>query len=259
MLHVAYCYNEYYEKRFYAAQIHDCLSGSAQLKTDFRKWGNMERYGNIRFNRRVVVIVCMLVMAVSFLMPKQVVYASTYASENIITIKTTYGDSFKDSRIKLSHNIKSPVYSFILESKKSTSSTDKYAHQLYFGFVSTEDFRGKCSMDWSDSIFGSQGALLNDSYADVGVHFFDFGLVTLDESYQFSGSKSDIFMLYDKSYTECLPSIVKYVTTGQKSDGMIIGGSDTKPTAVTNESMGYLQDVKLNLSYITPIKGDSIF
>lgn len=67
-------------------------------------------------------------------------------------------------------------------------------------------------------------------------------------------------MMYDdKGFSQCFPSIIKYVTTGEKSDDMIIGGSDTKPTAVTNESMGYLQDVKLNLSYITPIKGDSIF
>lgn len=219
----------------------------------------MEKYGNIFNNRRVVAFACLLVVAVNFLMPKQVVSAATYSFENTITVNTTYNDAFKDSHIKLSHNIDSPVYSFILESRDSTSSNDKYAHSLYMGFVSTESFSGKCSMDWSDSIFGVSGATLNDGYADQGVYFFDFGLVTLSEYCKFSGSKSDIFMLYDKSYTECLPSIVKYVATGQKSDGMIIGGSDTKPTAVTNESIGYLQDVKLNLSYITPIKGDNIF
>lgn len=218
----------------------------------------MKRYGNIRFTRRVVTFVCLLVLAVNILMPKQVVSAATYSYENTITIKTTFDDTFKDSHIKLSHNMKSPVYSFILESRESLSSDDKYAHGLYFGFVSTESFKGKCSMDYSDSIFGGS-PYLNDDYVGQGVYFFDFGLVSLSESYRFSGSKSDIFMLYDKSYTECLPSIVKYVTTGQKADGMIIGGSDTKPTAVTNASIGYLQDVKLNLSYITPIKGDSIF
>ena len=219
----------------------------------------MKRYGNIRFTRRVVVALCLLVVAVNILMPKQVVSAATYSFENTITIKTTFNDTFKDSHIKLSHNMNSPVYSFILESRDSVSSDDKYAHGLYMGFVSTESFKGKCTMDYSDSIFGTSGATLDDNYASQGVYFFDFGLVSLSEFYKFSGSKSDIFMLYDKSYTECLPSIVKYVSTGQKSDGMIIGGSDTKPTAVTNESIGYLQDVKLNLSYITPIKGDSIF
>lgn len=219
----------------------------------------MKKYGNILFNSRVVIFVVLLFVAINFLIPKQFIYANTYSYENTITIKITSNDTFKDSHIKLSHNINSPVYSFILESRDSTSSNDKYAHGLYMGFVTTESFKGKCSMDWSDGIFGTSGAILNDAYADQGVYFFDFGLVTLSESYQFSGSKSDIFMLYDKNYSECIPSIVKYVTTGQKSDGMIIGGSDTKPTAVTNESIGYLQDVKLNLSYITPIKGDSFF
>lgn len=218
----------------------------------------MERYGNIRFTRRVVAFVVLLFVAINILIPKQFVSAATYSFENIITVKTTYDDSFKDSHIKLSHNMKSPVYSFILESRKPCISDDKYSHQLFIGFVSTEDFRSKCSMDYSDCIFGGN-AYLDDGYVDQGIYFFNFGLFTLSDSYQFSGSKSDIFMLYDNNYSECFPSIVKYVTTGVKSDGMIIGGSDTKPTDVTNKSIGYLQNVKLNRSFITPIKGNNIF
>lgn len=218
----------------------------------------MERYGNIRFTRRVVAFVVLLFVSINILIPKQFVSAATYSFENIITVKTTYDDSFKDSHIKLSHNMKSPVYSFILESRNPCISDDKYSHQLFIGFVSTEDFRSKCTMDCSDCIFGGS-AYFDDGYADQGIYFFNFGLFTLSDSYQFSGSKSDIFMLYDKNYSECFPSIIKYVTTGVKSDGMIIGGSDTNPTAVTNESIGYLQDVKLNRSFITPIKGNNIF
>ncbi len=218
----------------------------------------MERYGNIRFTRRVVAFVVLLFVAINILIPKQFVSAATYSFENIITVKTTYDDSFKDSHIKLSHNMKSPVYSFILESRNPCISDDKYSHQLFIGFVSIEDFRSKCTMDCSDSIFGGS-AYFDDGYADQGIYFFNFGLFTLSDSCQFSGSKSDIFMLYDKNYSECFPSIVKYVTTGVKSDGMIIGGSDTKPTDVTNKSIGYLQNVKLNRSFITPIKGNNIF
>lgn len=218
----------------------------------------MKKYGNILFNRRVVFFVVLLFVAINILIPKQLIYADTYSYENTITIKTTYQDTFKDSRIKLSHNMQSPVYSFILESREPSLADDKYSHNVFIGFVSTEDFHGKCTMDFSDCIFHGS-ASVDDGYAGQGVHFFNYGLFPLSKEYQFSGSKSDIFMLYDKDYHECFPSIVKYVTTGEKSDGMIIGGSDTKPTAVTNESIGYLQDVKLNLSYITPIKGDSIF
>lgn len=39
---------------------------------------------------------------------------------------------------------------------------------------------------------------------------------------------------------------------------MIVGGSDTHPIDVTNKSIGYLQNVKLNRSFITPIKGNNI-
>lgn len=45
----------------------------------------MERYGNIRFTRRVVAFVCMLVVAVSVLMPRQIVKAdSTHVLEQYI-------------------------------------------------------------------------------------------------------------------------------------------------------------------------------
>lgn len=218
----------------------------------------MKKYGNILFNRRVVIFVVLLFVAINILIPKQFIYADTYSYENTITFKTTYQDTFKDSRIKLSHNMQSPVYSFILESREPSIADDKYSHNVFIGFVSTEDFHGKCTMDFSDCIFHGS-AYVDDGYAGQGVHFFNYGLFTLSKEYQFSGSKSDIFMLYDKDYHECFSSIVKYVTTGEKSDGMIIGGSDTQPTAVTNESIGYLQDVKLNRSFITPIKGNNIF
>lgn len=209
----------------------------------------MKKYGNILFNRRVVIFVVLLFVAINILIPKQFIYADTYSYENIITVKTTYDDSFKDSRIKLSHNMKSPVYSFILESRKPCQSDDKYSHQLFIGFVSTEDFRSKCSMDYSDSIFGGN-AYLDDGYVDQGIYFFNFGLFTLSDSYQFSGSKSDIFMLYDNNYSECFPSIVKYVTTGEKSDGMIIGGSGYRPNTQAYSEIGCLDNVQME-TYVT--------
>ena len=209
----------------------------------------MKKYGNILFNRRVVIFVVLLFVAINILIPKQFIYADTYSFENTITIKTTCEDTFKDSNIKLSHNMKSPVYSFILESRKPCISDDKYSHQLFIGFVSTEDFRSKCTMDYSDSIFGGS-AYLDDGYADQGIYFFNFGLFTLSDSCQFSGSKSDIFMLYDKNYSECFPSIVKYVTTGVKSDGMIIGGSGYRPNTQAYSEIGCLDNVQME-TYVT--------
>lgn len=209
----------------------------------------MKKYGNILFNRRVVIFVVLLFVAINILIPKQFIYADTYSFENTITIKTTYEDTFKDSNIKLSHNMKSPVYSFILESREPTQSDDKYSHNVFIGFVSTEDFHGKCTMDYSDCIFHGS-AYVDDGYAGQGVHFFNYGLFTLSKEYQFSGSKSDIFMLYDKDYHECFSSIVKYVTTGEKSDGMIIGGSGYRPNTQAYSEIGCLDNVQME-TYVT--------
>lgn len=215
------------------------------------------RYGNICFTRRMVVFLCLLVVSLSVLMNSNIVYAQSNTQTSILSIKTLSSSSgFLNYTLKLSHNhdTSAPVYSFILESKNTVLPDDKYSHQVCFGYVSKSDFTG-CDIDASD-FFGVSGSSVIQS---DGVYFYIYGLVTLSENNKFSGSSSDIFMLYDSDYNDCFPAIAKYVLTGEKSDGMIIGGSDTKPTAVTNESMGYLEDVKLNLSYITPIKSDSPF
>lgn len=212
----------------------------------------MKNYGNICFTWRMVAFVCLLVVAMSVLMPLQAVSANTYSQQSSLSITTDYCGEFQKRTDVLKHNhtVDSPVYSIILESSYAVGD-DKYAHQLMYGFVSKSNFD-------SDIIEENGYKFTGDKVTSNGVYFY-FRLITLSKDNRFSGSSSDIFMLYDNEYKDCFPAIAKYVTTGEKSDGMIIGGSDTKPTAVTNQSIGYLQDVKLNLSYITPIKGDNIF
>ena len=217
----------------------------------------MKRYGNFRFTRRMVVFVCLLVVSVSVLMNAHIVYAQSNTQNSVLSIKTdTSSSGFRDNTLILSHNHDSsaPVYSFILESTNSIFPNDKYSHQVYCGYVSKNDFTG-CDID-SSNFFGVSGSSVSQS---DGVYFYNYGLLTFDEGNKFSGSSSDIFMLYDSDYLDCFASIANYVLTGEKSDGMIIGGSDTKPTDVTNKSIGYLQNVKLNRSFITPIKGNNIF
>lgn len=207
----------------------------------------MKKYGNICFNRRVVVTLCLLVMAVSVLMPKQAVRADTFSGTSTLTYKIHYiydsGESFKDFNKSRKFTCDAPVYSFIWETKTPTGSNN--SHDFEAGFVTAGNVNFE--PEWSGS-----------SFSRSGCHFYSTSEVINDSS-KFAGSKSDIFYLADCGINDAMDDIAKYVTTGQKSDGMIIGGSDTHPTDVTNESIGYLQDVKLNLSYITPIKGDSIF
>lgn len=209
----------------------------------------MKKYGNILFNRRVVIFVGLLFVAINIIIPKQYVNASSYAYENTITIKTEVSSGFNDSNIKLSHNLKSPVYSFILESRKSYNPNDKYSHQIFVGYVSTEDFHGKCSIDNSHSAFGGSPSFDNN-YSGQGVYFYNMGLYSLSHMNQFCGSKSDIFMLYDDNYSDCFSSIIKYVTTGEKSDGMIIGGSGYRPNTQAYSEIGCLDNVQME-TYVT--------
>lgn len=208
----------------------------------------MKRYGNIRFTRRVVVTLCLLVVSVSVLMNAHIVYAQSNVQNSLLSIKTdTSSSGFCDNTLILSHNHDSsaPVYSFILESTNSVFPNDKYSHQVYCGYVSKNDFIG-CDID-SSNFFGVSGSSVSQS---DGVYFYNYGLLTFDEGNKFSGSSSDIFMLYDSDYHDCFASIANYVLTGEKSDGMIIGGSGYMPNTKAYSEIGCLDNVQME-TYVT--------
>lgn len=208
----------------------------------------MKRYGNIRFTRRVVVTLCLLVVSVSVLMNAHIVYAQSNVQNSLLSIKTdTSSSGFCDNTLILSHNHDSsaPVYSFILESTNSIFPNDKYSHQVYCGYVSKNDFIG-CDID-SSNFFGVSGSSVSQS---DGVYFYNYGLLTFDEGNKFSGSSSDIFMLYDSDYHDCFASIANYVLTGEKSDGMIIGGSGYRPNTQAYSEIGCLDNVQME-TYVT--------
>lgn len=208
----------------------------------------MKRYGNFRFTRRMVVFVCLLVVSVSVLMNAHIVYAQSNTQNSVLSIKTdTSSSGFRDNTLILSHNHDSsaPVYSFILESTNSIFPNDKYSHQVYCGYVSKNDFTG-CDID-SSNFFGVSGSSVSQS---DGVYFYNCGLFTFDEGNKFSGSSSDIFMLYDSDYLDCFASIANYVLTGEKSDGMIIGGSGYRPNTQAYSEIGCLDNVQME-TYVT--------
>lgn len=208
----------------------------------------MKRYGNFRFTRRMVVFVCLLVVSVSVLMNAHIVYAQSNTQNSVLSIKTdTSSSGFRDNTLILSHNHDSsaPVYSFILESTNSIFPNDKYSHDVYCGYVSKNDFTG-CDID-SSNFFGVSGSSVSQS---DGVYFYNYGLFTFDEGNKFSGSSSDIFMLYDSNYLDCFASIANYVLTGEKSDGMIIGGSGYRPNTQAYSEIGCLDNVQME-TYVT--------
>lgn len=196
----------------------------------------------------MVVFVCLLVVSVSVLMNAHIVYAQSNTQNSVLSIKTdTSSSGFRDNTLILSHNHDSsaPVYSFILESTNSIFPNDKYSHQVYCGYVSKNDFTG-CDID-SSNFFGVSGSSVSQS---DGVYFYNYGLLTFDEGNKFSGSSSDIFMLYDSDYHDCFASIANYVLTGEKSDGMIIGGSGYRPNTQAYSEIGCLDNVQME-TYVT--------
>ena len=196
----------------------------------------------------MVVFVCLLVVSVSVLMNAHIVYAQSNTQNSVLSIKTdTSSSGFRDNTLILSHNHDSsaPVYSFILESTNSIFPNDKYSHQVYCGYVSKNDFIG-CDID-SSNFFGVSGSSVSQS---DGVYFYNYGLLTFDEGNKFSGSSSDIFMLYDSDYLDCFASIANYVLTGEKSDGMIIGGSGYRPNTQAYSEIGCLDNVQME-TYVT--------
>lgn len=215
----------------------------------------MKRNGNIRFTRRIVAFVGLLIVAVSLLMRCQSVYADSSSGKSTWWFKTLYfpygpdkpeSSEWREHTNTLTYTGSSPVYSYLIEDKNANSSEQ---HLFKVGWVSSTKLYSFKQED--------NPSYLTEVYKN-GVYFYYSLAGVFWPSDKLSGSRTDIFVLYDNEST-AFEQIAHYVQTGEKSDGMIIGGSDTHPTAVTNESIGYLQDVKLNLSYITPIKGDSIF
>lgn len=190
----------------------------------------MKRYGNIRFNRRMVATLCMFLVAVSILMPMQAVRADDplYSGTSTLTFRTHEfydgKESFRDYDLSMKYTCASPVYSFIYESITPTGNLNQ--HDLFYGFMSTS------KISFEEDGFGS-------GVSSDGVFFYN-NYIPIDDNHKLASSKSDIFLLTDGGINEAHTKLAKYLTTGEKSDGMIIGGSGTY-----DSSLGFLAGVEL--------------
>lgn len=220
----------------------------------------MKRYGNIRFTRRVVVTLCMLVVAVSVLMPVQIVRADTYTigicntnNENGIRVPDTNGWYSSPGSFECNG---SPLYRW----DDVTFADDQYHHRYgYFSIIFQGDVSSLPSNFYKlvktvgsvnyTIIYNSQSTWSYSDYINRKAQQFytdsDYNIIN-PNSFQSTSN-------YKGSAKEFMSSILDRYISGD------IGANINSPTKVTNESIGYLQDVKLNLSYVTPLKGDSIF
>ena len=208
----------------------------------------------------MVVTLCVLVVAVSVLMPVQMVRADTYTigicntnNENGIRVPDTNGWYASPGSFECNG---SPLYRW----DDVTFASDQYHHRYgYFSVI----FQGDVSSLPSNFdklvktvgsvnytlIYNSQSTWSYSDYINRKAQQFytdsDYNIIN-PNSFQSTAN-------YKGSAKEFMSSILDRYISGD------IGANVNSPTKVTNETIGYLQDVKLNLSYVTPIKGDSIF
>ncbi len=217
----------------------------------------MKRYGNILINWRVVTLVFMLILAFFVVMSRQTVKADDiqYTGSDSLSYKIKSGYPkkqeyyFKDYSCTIKYTSSSPVYSYFVEIPMSDSSGQlvSKAFLINVGFVSASKI---ISDDLKDIT----------PYVKNGCYFYQTNIDCLDwkkednptsnDDYitKLAGSKSDIFLLAQNgSYYD---SISKYLTTGEKSDGMIIGGSGYLPNTQAYFEIGCLDNVQME-TYVT--------
>lgn len=204
----------------------------------------MERHGNIRFTRRMVAFVCMLVVAVSILMPKQIVFADAVSGSSYVSYKYQY--TYQDKWVSDSNNYtlkytgSAPVYSYILEYVRSD------------GFIGIE--YGFCSKNELNSYELKPNKALYTVRNEYGAYFYVINdAYSAPDTFKFGGSVSDIFCINPSSNDDgesLRKKVGKYVSTGQKSDGMIIGGSGYMPNTQAYSEIGCLDNVQME-TYVT--------
>lgn len=224
----------------------------------------MKRYGNIRFTRRMVSFVCMLVVAVSVLMPVQAVRADTQTYVKVINIEWTNKSSDKkltgnySASMSCSVQSDNPVYSYAFKIGNNG---------LGYGFVVRNGSVSGGLYDNTKYTLSQNGKIIVRSNSGYGQTFRKYGDYEYMIGYGDTHSNNSDVLTYVSSncdyvvtasdYDKCWNEFLKVLSGG--SSDYVVKYSGDKPTYVNNESIGYLKDVKLNLSYVTPIKGDNIF
>lgn len=223
----------------------------------------MKRYGNIRFTRRIVVTLCLLVVAVSVLMPA----CSVRADDTKYSFSIGYGYCDDDGSYHLedgfvNHMVytSSPVYCFIEKPFRSTG----YNLVMYCSGNQLSAFPSFCNAKYDserDITYFDHFLVDDNMLAGRPISYYftpDFCKKNGKTFYYLQGGKPiaptyvHVVQSSSDSWYNTLDTI-----TGSLDSGFLYGKEPD--TSVTNDSIGYLQDVKLNLSYITPIKGNTIF
>lgn len=201
----------------------------------------MKRYGNIPFTRRVVAFVCLLVVAVSVLMPAQIVRADDTIQKSL---------SFKINRVNADGKttLETYTYTFNITSDKpvysySCQSLSGDFYTIALGFVSSGHVEAKLvsKSEPTPISFPTQFNFTNNFY-----NFMSYMFAKPSTPF---GGYSD---LYANGAIDSVKGLfLNYARTGEKGDGLQIGyGSGYLPNTQAYSEIGCLDNVQME-TYVT--------
>ena len=201
----------------------------------------MKRYGNIRFTRRVVAFVCMLVVAVSVLMPAQIVRADETVRKTV-SFKVNRVD--KDGKETLetysySFDVTSdmPVYSYTAQSLRGN------IYNIDIGFVSAGHVSVKLvsKSEHQPIGFTSSFSFNDDNYTFISLAFSK-------PSTPFGGFSD----LYANGPIDKVSHLFRdYARTGVKGEGLQVGyGTGYVANTQSYSEIGCLDNVQME-TYVT--------
>lgn len=210
----------------------------------------MKKYGNIFIGRRVAISLLLCICTLAVLMPSQIVKADSFfgASNWTFTLKYfPHGQShpeeaeWDDHKSTFNYTSNTPVYSYILENKNKTPGYDESEnwHYLYCGFVTLNKVNS----------YTTTPQVSASNFSKSGVNFYETFHGSTYINAQLASSTSDIFVLCD-GMEDGYNKIANFIQTGEKSDGMIIGGSGYMPNTQAYSEIGCLDNVQME-TYVT--------
>lgn len=211
----------------------------------------MERYGNIRFTRRMVSFVCMLVVSLLTLMPSQTVQADTQTYAKVISIDFT--KDCKDNKYdgnysaSMTCSVQSdyPVYSFAFDNagygfitRAGSTSVDFYNKSK---FKVTRS--GEVMMQW-DTAYGESSKNYDSityiyCYGSNYDHGGDFN--------KYVSSNCD-YVVTNSDPDKCWIELLKVLSGG--SSDYVVNGNTYKPKIQSYSDIGVLDNVQME-TYFT--------
>lgn len=202
----------------------------------------MKRYGNIRFNRRVVVIVCMLVVAVNFLMSKQTVRAYDYVTYTKIINAHFTNEEGKDCDYVMSVSVGAtkPFYSVVF--KSSSDSSFMYGFVIPYGCKTDGNFVERCNV--AMYVGGVRDTSITKPWGATGIYL---NKVPSSFVYGYSSKCSYIssncdYEVVGNTVSDAQQKFLKFLN-GESVDGVVNGNTFSSHTY--DSSLGFLAGVEL--------------